>query len=182
MWSKVATAGSITAASQRAFFIAQPSLSRPSLELESEMASPSSSAPARASCPRRTAHAVPLVRAAAGGRASGDLEAQYKHGTPRAASLASQASTTPLWSTLPSWCVSTARAATSSACAREPPLGTIEDVRLQRSELVVLYRNDFNREVLTSAIRDAELRLSRSSRPRARLCEQDKTHWPRATP
>ena len=37
--------------------------------------------------------------------------------------------------------------------------GTIEDVRLQRSELGVLYRNDFNREVLTSAIRDAELRF-----------------------
>ena len=32
-------------------------------------------------------------------------------------------------------------------------------MRLQRSELGVLYRNNFNREVLTSAIRDAELRF-----------------------
>ena len=37
--------------------------------------------------------------------------------------------------------------------------GTIEDVRLQRSELGVLFRNSFNREVITNALRDADLRF-----------------------
>lgn len=38
--------------------------------------------------------------------------------------------------------------------------GTIEDVRLQRSELGVLFMNDFNREVIGTALKDAGLRFT----------------------
>lgn len=38
--------------------------------------------------------------------------------------------------------------------------GTIEDVRLERSELGVLFLNDFNREVIMHALHDADLRFT----------------------
>ena len=88
------------------------------------------------------------------------LEAQYKHGTPtrRVFGVSSQhyAFVVNAFAEL----VREHGESRYEFSLREgTTFGTIEDVRLQRSELGVLYRNDFNREVLTSAIRDAELRF-----------------------
>ena len=155
---EVATAGSITAASQR-LFIAQPSLSKAISELESEMGITIFERSSKGVVPtedgtRFLSYARQVVEQA------DLLEAQYKHGTPprRVFGVSSQnyAFVVNAFAEL----VREHGESRYEFSLREgTTFGTIEDVRLQRSELGVLYRNDFNREVLTSAIRDAELRF-----------------------
>ncbi|KUH59456.1 MULTISPECIES: LysR family transcriptional regulator [Atopobiaceae] len=155
---EVATAGSITAASQR-LFIAQPSLSKAISELESEMGITIFERSSKGVVPtedgtRFLSYARQVVEQA------DLLEAQYKHGMPprRVFGVSSQhyAFVVNAFAEL----VREHGESRYEFSLREgTTFGTIEDVRLQRSELGVLYRNDFNREVLTSAIRDAELRF-----------------------
>lgn len=155
---EVAASGSITAAAAR-LFIAQPSLSKAISELESEMGITIFERTARGVVPtddgtRFLSYARQVVEQA------DLLESQYKSSNPprRVFAVSSQH-----YAFVVNAFVELVReygAARYEFSLREgTTFGIIEDVRLQRSELGVLYRNDFNREVLTSAIRAAELRF-----------------------
>ncbi|WP_130810615.1 LysR family transcriptional regulator [Olsenella sp. Marseille-P4559] len=155
---EVATAGSITAASAT-LFIAQPSLSKAIAELEAEMGITIFERSSKGVVPtedgtRFLSYARQVIEQA------DLLEAQYKHGAPvrRVFGVSSQhyAFVVNAFAEL----VREYGESRYEFSLREgTTFGTIEDVRLQRSELGVLYRNSFNREVLSSAIRDAELRF-----------------------
>ncbi len=155
---EVAKAGSISAAASR-LFMAQPSLSKALAELESEMGITIFERSSKGITPtedgtRFLSYARQVVEQA------DLLEAQYKHGTPprRVFGVSSQH-----YAFVVNAFAELVREHTGSryefSLREGTTFGTIEDVRLQRSELGVLYRNDFNGEVLTSAIRDAELRF-----------------------
>lgn len=155
---EVAANGSITAAAAR-LFIAQPSLSKAISELESEMGITIFERTARGVVPtddgtRFLSYARQVVEQA------DLLESQYKSSNPprRVFAVSSQH-----YAFVVNAFVELVReygAARYEFSLREgTTFGIIEDVRLQRSELGVLYRNNFNREVLTSAIRAAELRF-----------------------
>lgn len=155
---EVAASGSITAAAAH-LFIAQPSLSKAISELESEMGIIIFERTARGVVPtddgtRFLSYARQVVEQA------DLLESQYKSSNPprRVFAVSSQH-----YAFVVNAFVELVReygAARYEFSLREgTTFGIIEDVRLQRSELGVLYRNNFNREVLTSAIRAAELRF-----------------------
>ncbi|MGN0286908.1 MAG: LysR family transcriptional regulator [Atopobiaceae bacterium] len=155
---EVAASGSITAAAAH-LFIAQPSLSKAISELESEMGITIFERTARGVVPtddgtRFLSYARQVVEQA------DLLESQYKSSNPprRVFAVSSQH-----YAFVVNAFVELVReygAARYEFSLREgTTFGIIEDVRLQRSELGVLYRNNFNREVLTSAIRAAELRF-----------------------
>lgn len=155
---EVATSGSITAAATK-LFIAQPSLSKAISELEAEMGITIFERSSRGVVPtedgtRFLSYARQVVEQA------DLLEQQYKHGTPprRVFAVSSQhyAFVVNAFAELVR---EYGRERYEFSLREGTTFGTIEDVRLQRSELGVLYRNNFNREVLTSAIRDAELRF-----------------------
>lgn len=155
---EVATSGSITAAATK-LFIAQPSLSKAVSELEAEMGITIFERSSRGVVPtedgtRFLSYARQVVEQA------DLLEQQYKHGTPprRVFAVSSQhyAFVVNAFAELVR---EYGRERYEFSLREGTTFGTIEDVRLQRSELGVLYRNNFNREVLTSAIRDAELRF-----------------------
>lgn len=155
---EVAAAGSITAAAGR-LFIAQPSLSKAIGELESEMG---------ITIFERTSRGVTLTEdgtrflsyARQVVEQADLLEEQYKHGRPPRRVFAVSGQHYAFVVNAFAQLVREHDASRYEFSLREgTTFGTIEDVRLQRSELGVLYRNDFNREVLTSAVRDAELRF-----------------------
>ncbi|MGI6230441.1 MAG: LysR family transcriptional regulator [Tractidigestivibacter sp.] len=155
---QVADSGSITAAAA-SLFIAQPSLSKAISELEAEMGITIFERSSRGVTPtedgtRFLSYARQVIEQA------DILEQQYKHGEPprRVFAVSSQhyAFVVNAFASL----VREYGADRYEFSLREgTTYGTIEDVRLQRSELGVIYRNDFNREVLASALRDAELRF-----------------------
>jgi DNA-binding transcriptional LysR family regulator len=155
---EVAASGSITAAAAR-LYIAQPSLSKALSELEGEMGITIFERSSRGVVPtedgtRFLSYARQVVEQA------DLLEAQYKSGNPprRVFAVSSQH-----YAFVVNAFVELVREYGESryefSLREGTTFGIIEDVRLQRSELGVLYRNSFNREVLTSAIRQAELRF-----------------------
>lgn len=154
----VAEAGSITAAAGR-LFVAQPSLSKAVSELEAEMGITIFERSSRGVAltedgTRFLSYARQVVEQA------DLLEAQYKHGTPPRRVFAVSGQHYAFVVNAFAQLVREHGASRYEFSLREgTTFGTIEDVRLQRSELGVLYRNDFNREVLTSAVRDADLRF-----------------------
>lgn len=155
---EVAASGSITAAASR-LFIAQPSLSKALSELEGEMGITIFERSSRGVVPtedgtRFLSYARQVVEQA------DLLEAQYKSGNPprRVFAVSSQH-----YAFVVNAFVELVREYGENryefSLREGTTFGIIEDVRLQRSELGVLYRNSFNREVLTSSIRQAELRF-----------------------
>lgn len=155
---EVAEAGSITAAAGR-LFVAQPSLSKAISELEAEMGIAIFERSSRGVAltedgTRFLSYARQVVEQA------DLLEAQYKHGTPPRRVFAVSGQHYAFVVNAFAQLVREHGASRYEFSLREgTTFGTIEDVRLQRSELGVLYRNDFNREVVTSAVRDAGLRF-----------------------
>lgn len=155
---EVAARGSMSAAAT-AMFVAQPSLSKAIAQLEDEMGIAIFERTSRGMTPteegtRFLSYARQVVEQA------DLLEEQYKSGNAprRVFAVSSQH-----YAFVVNAFVELVReygAARYEFSLREGTTGgIIEDVRLQRSEIGVLYRNDFNREVLTSAIGQAELRF-----------------------
>ncbi len=155
---EVASAGSITAAAAR-LYIAQPSLSKAVAELEAEMGITIFERSSRGVVPtedgtRFLSYARQVVEQA------DLLEEQYKHGNPprRVFAVSSQH-----YAFVVNAFVELVREYGHDryefSLREGTTAGIIEDVRLQRSELGVIYRNDFNRDVLALAVREAELRF-----------------------
>lgn len=155
---EVATSGSITAAAQR-LYIAQPSLSRALSELEEEMGIVMFERTSRGVVPtedgtRFLSYARQVIEQA------DLLEEQYKSGNPprRVFAVSSQH-----YAFVVNAFVELVKEYSENkyelSLRENTTSGIIDDVRQARSEIGVLYRNDFNREVITSAIRDAELRI-----------------------
>lgn len=155
---EVAAAGSITAAAAR-LFISQPSLSAQIAELENEMGvtifeRSSRGVSVTEDGTRFLSYARQVVEQA------DLLESAYIHGTPtrRVFAVSSQHYAFVV-NAFVELVREMGRDRYEFALREGPTAGILEDVRTQRSELGVLYRSHFNREVITGAIRRAELRF-----------------------
>lgn len=156
---EVAARGSISAAAA-ALYISQPSLSKAVAELEAEMGVVIFTRTSRGAEPtedgtRFLSYARQVVEQA------DLLEQHYKHGAPPRRVFAVSAQHYAFVVSAFSDLVAEYGQARYEFSLREgTTAGTIEDVRLQRSELGILYRNEFNSAVLGGALRDAGLRFS----------------------
>lgn len=154
----VADAGSITAAAAR-LFIAQPSLSKALSELEAEMGVTIFERSARGVRPtedgtRFLSYARQVVEQA------DLLESQFVHGTPvrRVFAVSSQHYAFVV-NAFVELVREIGRERYEFSLREGTTAGIIDDVRTQRSEVGVIYRSEFNREVITGAVRRADLRL-----------------------
>lgn len=154
----VADAGSITAAAAR-LFIAQPSLSKALSELEAEMGVTIFERSARGVRPtedgtRFLSYARQVVEQA------DLLESQFVHGTPvrRAFAVSSQHYAFVV-NAFVELVREIGRERYEFSLREGTTAGIIDDVRTQRSEVGVIYRSEFNREVITGAVRRADLRF-----------------------
>lgn len=154
----VAEAGSITAAADR-LFISQPSLSKAIAELESEMGITLFERLAKGV--RQTEEGTRFLSYARQVVEQADLlERQYLHAEPirRVFAVSSQH-----YAFVVNAFVALVKEMGKSRyefSLREGPTSSIiDDVRTQRSELGVLYLSHFNKEVITSAIKHADLRF-----------------------
>ena len=155
---EVADAGSITAAAGR-LFIAQPSLSKALGELEAEMGIVIFERSARGVRP--TEEGVRFLSYARQVVEQADmLESQYAHGTPvrRVFAVSSQHYAFVV-NAFVDLVREVGRERYEFSLREGTTQGIIDDVRTQRSELGVVYRSHFNREVITGAIKRAELRF-----------------------
>ena len=153
---EVADAGSITAAAAR-LFIAQPSLSKAVGELEAEMGVQIFERSSRGVAPteegtRFLSYARQVVEQA------DLLESRYAHGAPvrRVFAVSSQH-----YAFVVNAFVELVREIGGQkyefSLREGTTAGIIDDVRVQRSELGVLYRCDFNGSVITNAVKSADL-------------------------
>ena len=154
----VADAGSITAAAAR-LFIAQPSLSKALSELEAEMGITIFERSARGVRPtedgtRFLSYARQVVEQA------DLLESQFVHGTPvrRVFAVSSQHYAFVV-NAFVELVREIGRERYEFSLREGTTAGIIDDVRTQRSEVGVIYRSEFNREVITGAVRRADLRF-----------------------
>lgn len=154
----VADAGSITAAAAR-LFIAQPSLSKALSELEAEMGVTIFERSARGVRPtedgtRFLSYAWQVVEQA------DLLESQFVHGTPvrRVFAVSSQHYAFVV-NAFVELVREIGRERYEFSLREGTTAGIIDDVRTQRSEVGVIYRSEFNREVITGAVRRADLRF-----------------------
>lgn len=154
----VAEAGSISAAAAR-LFIAQPSLSKSISELESEMGVTMFERQARGvrvtdGGTRFLSYARQVVEQA------DLLESHYLHGTPprRVFAVSSQHYAFVV-NAFVELVREMGRDKYEFSLREGTTAGIIDDVRTQRSEVGVIYRSHFNREVLSGAIKRAELRF-----------------------
>lgn len=154
----VADAGSITAAAAR-LFIAQPSLSKALSELEAEMGVTIFERSARGVRPtedgtRFLSYARQVVEQA------DLLESQFVHGTPvrRVFAVSSQHYAFVV-NAFVELVREIGRERYEFSLREGTTAGIIDDVRTQRSEVGVIYRSEFNREVITGAARRADLRF-----------------------
>lgn len=154
----VADAGSITAAAAR-LFIAQPSLSKALSELEAEMGVTVFERSARGVRPtedgtRFLSYARQVVEQA------DLLESQFVHGTPvrRVFAVSSQHYAFVV-NAFVELVREIGRERYEFSLREGTTAGIIDDVRTQRSEVGVIYRSKFNREVITGAVRRADLRF-----------------------
>ncbi len=154
----VAEAGSISAAAAR-LFIAQPSLSKSISELESEMGVTMFERQARGV--RVTDEGTRFLSYARQVVEQADLlENHYLHGTPprRVFAVSSQHYAFVV-NAFVELVREMGRDKYEFSLREGTTAGIIDDVRTQRSEVGVIYRSHFNREVLSGAIRRAELRF-----------------------
>ncbi|MGO5249887.1 LysR family transcriptional regulator [Atopobiaceae bacterium LCP21S3_F11] len=154
----VADAGSITAAAAR-LFIAQPSLSKALSELEAEMGVTIFERSTRGVRPtedgtRFLSYARQVVEQA------DLLESQFVHGTPvrRVFAVSSQHYAFVV-NAFVELVREIGRERYEFSLREGTTAGIIDDVRTQRSEVGVIYRSEFNREVITGAVRRADLRF-----------------------
>ncbi len=154
----VADAGSITAAAAR-LFIAQPSLSKALSELEAEMGVTIFERSARGVRPtedgtRFLSYARQVIEQA------DLLESQFVHGTPvrRVFAVSSQHYAFVV-NAFVELVREIGRERYEFSLREGTTAGIIDDVRTQRSEVGVIYRSEFNREVITGAVRRADLRF-----------------------
>ena len=154
----VADAGSITAAAAR-LFIAQPSLSKALSELEAEMGVTIFERSARGVRPtedgtRFLSYARQVVEQA------DLLESQFVHGTPvrRVFAVSSQHYAFVV-NAFVELVREIGRERYEFSLREGTTAGIIDDVRTQRIEVGVIYRSEFNREVITGAVRRADLRF-----------------------
>lgn len=154
----VADAGSITAAAGR-LFIAQPSLSKALSELEAEMGVTIFERSARGVRPtedgtRFLSYARQVIEQA------DLLESQFVHGTPvrRVFAVSSQHYAFVV-NAFVELVREIGRERYEFSLREGTTAGIIDDVRTQRSEVGVIYRSEFNREVITGAVRRADLRF-----------------------
>ena len=154
----VADAGSITAAAAR-LFIAQPSLSKALSELEAEMGVTIFERSARGVRPtedgtRFLSYARQVVEQA------DLLESQFVRGTPvrRVFAVSSQHYAFVV-NAFVELVREIGRERYEFSLREGTTVGIIDDVRTQRSEVGVIYRSEFNREVITGAVRRADLRF-----------------------
>ena len=154
----VADAGSITAAAAR-LFIAQPSLSKALSELEAEMGVTIFERSARGVRPtedgtRFLSYARQVVEQA------DLLESQFVHGTPvRRVFAVSSQNYAFVVNAFVELVREIGRERYEFSLREGTTAGIIDDVRTQRSEVGVIYRSEFNREVITGAVRRADLRF-----------------------
>lgn len=154
----VAEAGSISAAAAR-LFIAQPSLSKSISELESEMGVTMFERQARGV--RVTDEGTRFLSYARQVVEQADLlENHYLHGTPprRVFAVSSQHYAFVV-NAFVELVREMGRDKYEFSLREGTTAGIIDDVRTQRSEVGVIYRSHFNREVLSGAIKRAELRF-----------------------
>ena len=155
---EVADAGSMTAAAAR-LFVSQPSLSAAVSELEAEVGIAIFERSSRGARPtedgtRFLSYARQVVEQA------DLLESVYVHGEPRRRVFAvSSQHYSFVVNAFVELVRELGRSSYELALREGPTAAIVEDVRTQRSELGVLYRSHFNREVITAAARRAELRL-----------------------
>lgn len=155
---EVADSGSISAAAQR-LFIAQPSLSKAVAELEREMGVTIFNRSSRGVRPteegmRFLSYARQVVEQA------DLLESTYLHSEPlrRVFAVSSQHYAFVV-NAFVELVREIGREEYEFSLREGTTQGIIDDVRTQRSELGVIYRSHFNREVLTAAVRNAELKF-----------------------
>ena len=154
----VAEAGSISAAAAR-LFIAQPSLSKAVSELEAEMGVHIFERGARGV--RETEEGTRFLSYARQVVEQADLlESQYLHGTPprRVFAVSSQHYAFVV-NAFVELVHELGREKYEFSLREGTTAGIIDDVRTQRSELGVIYRSYFNREVISGAVSRAELRF-----------------------
>ena len=154
----VAEAGSISAAAAR-LFIAQPSLSKAVSELEAEMGVRIFERSARGV--RETEEGTRFLSYARQVVEQADLlESQYLHGTPprRVFAVSSQHYAFVV-NAFVELVHELGREKYEFSLREGTTAGIIDDVRTQRSELGVIYRSHFNREVISGAVSRAELRF-----------------------
>ena len=155
---EVADRGSITEAA-KSLFIAQPSLSKALSELEAEMGVTIFERSARGVRPtedgtRFLSYARQVVEQA------DLLESQFVHGTPvrRVFAVSSQHYAFVV-NAFVELVREIGRERYEFSLREGTTAGIIDDVRTQRSEVGVIYRSEFNREVITGAVRRADLRF-----------------------
>ncbi|WP_321971074.1 LysR family transcriptional regulator [Paratractidigestivibacter sp.] len=154
----VAEAGSISAAAAR-LFIAQPSLSKAVGELEAEMGVRIFERSSRGV--RETEEGTRFLSYARQVVEQADLlENQYLHGTPprRVFAVSSQHYAFVV-NAFVELVHELGREKYEFSLREGTTAGIIDDVRTQRSELGVIYRSHFNREVIAGAVVRAELRF-----------------------
>ncbi|MDO4848982.1 MAG: LysR family transcriptional regulator [Coriobacteriia bacterium] len=154
----VAEAGSISAAATR-LFISQPSLSKSVSELEAEMGVHIFERGARGV--RETEEGTRFLSYARQVVEQADLlESQYLHGTPprRVFAVSSQHYAFVV-NAFVELVRELGREKYEFSLREETTAGIIDDVRTQRSELGVIYRSHFNREVIAGAVSRAELKF-----------------------
>ena len=154
----VAEAGSISAAAAR-LFISQPSLSKSVSELEAEMGVQIFERGARGV--RETEEGTRFLSYARQVVEQADLlESQYLHGTPprRVFAVSSQHYAFVV-NAFVELVRELGREKYEFSLREGTTAGIIDDVRTQRSELGVIYRSHFNREVIAGAVSRAELKF-----------------------
>lgn len=154
----VAEAGSISAAAAR-LFISQPSLSKSVGELEAEMGVRIFERGARGV--RETEEGTRFLSYARQVVEQADLlESQYLHGTPprRVFAVSSQHYAFVV-NAFVELVRELGREKYEFSLREGTTAGIIDDVRTQRSELGVIYRSHFNREVIAGAVSRAELKF-----------------------
>ena len=154
----VAEAGSISAAAAR-LFISQPSLSKSVGELEAEMGVRIFERSARGV--RETEEGTRFLSYARQVVEQADLlESQYLHGTPprRVFAVSSQHYAFVV-NAFVELVRELGREKYEFSLREGTTAGIIDDVRTQRSELGVIYRSHFNREVIAGAVSRAELKF-----------------------
>lgn len=154
----VAEAGSISAAAAR-LFISQPSLSKSVSELEAEMGVHIFERSARGV--RETEEGTRFLSYARQVVEQAELlESQYLHGTPprRVFAVSSQHYAFVV-NAFVELVRELGREKYEFSLREGTTAGIIDDVRTQRSELGVIYRSHFNREVIEGAVSRAELKF-----------------------
>ena len=154
----VAEAGSISAAAAR-LFISQPSLSKSVSELEAEMGIRIFERGARGV--RETEEGTRFLSYARQVVEQAELlESQYLHGTPprRVFAVSSQHYAFVV-NAFVELVRELGREKYEFSLREGTTAGIIDDVRTQRSELGVIYRSHFNREVIAGAVSRAELKF-----------------------